>query len=366
MSDVQCAKCECAFDWRSEVCPECGYSSNSAEQVERSTIEWSRWKSFHSAINNGYEYFKYMGPNDAATLPLCSHLVGKIWSADELAGFRPDGHEEGEVFVFGGGNGCRHSLQPVRREWFEGDEWTRLRGGTDDPKPKVADERRTEPDIFAPKRTGPSRQDYLNEGICPGCHDDVDVNTTATCPHCGEHINEYLHVPSASPLDGAGRWVVVGVVMAVGFFGLFLLSALMDWVNEPTPEPREVAKASSVAKPDRSVAEVPHTGEVGYLWQDGVSVVAVTVSEEALDAFIDASVKNDTHGTQNLMSAGLVGVAWGNTKARVLDAGWTVVKVRILEGKFEGQAVWTVVEAVHREPNRDLPKGLGLHEGSDR
>lgn len=101
-------------------------STKQAEQLFRdSTIQFSRSVNARKADDLDYEWFEYIGPLDSITRPFCRPLVGHVFSRQEID--QMDNGQTGDVMVSGGGYNCRHHWRPVRRSWFDDDEWAELR-----------------------------------------------------------------------------------------------------------------------------------------------------------------------------------------------------------------------------------------------
>lgn len=112
-------------------------STKQAEQLFRdATIQHSRSVQAHRAEEQGYEYFKYFGPDDRITRPFCDPLVGRVFSREEIDEMDNGQTGSGSVMLAGGGYNCRHHWQPVKREWFDDETWSDAReeraGGSTD------------------------------------------------------------------------------------------------------------------------------------------------------------------------------------------------------------------------------------------
>ncbi|MFG0245749.1 MAG: hypothetical protein ACF8MF_06845 [Phycisphaerales bacterium JB052] len=103
-------------------------SSNQVQQlVHDTTMEYSR--TVNAEKSTGYQYFRYSGPADSVTRPFCSKLVNKVFTRQQIE--KMDNGQSGnaaDVFIAAGGYNCRHHWRPVKREWYEEDEWARLIG----------------------------------------------------------------------------------------------------------------------------------------------------------------------------------------------------------------------------------------------
>lgn len=124
-SDVElgakkCSSCE--YPWIPSVRSDSGVPQLSVEQSEEMThderMRHSRIVNVRQALNRGYDLFEYFGPEDDEILSLCSLLVGKVWALCELEKIEGEHVSGANVLIEGGGPGCRHHWQPVRKQWI--------------------------------------------------------------------------------------------------------------------------------------------------------------------------------------------------------------------------------------------------------
>lgn len=102
-------------------------STNEADRIHHDAlIGFSRSVNAERAAQHGFEWFQYMGPNDGATRPFCRKYVDRVLTREEIDAL--DNGQIGPVIHTGGGYRCRHHWRPVRREWFDDEEWQEMRG----------------------------------------------------------------------------------------------------------------------------------------------------------------------------------------------------------------------------------------------
>lgn len=106
--------------------------------------------------------------------------------------------------------------------------------------------------------------------------------------------------------------------------------------QEPTASP---------VPPTTKPAFVPKVGEEAHLVSTA-SDVFVAVDDAAWDAMFKAIAAKDTEGMMQLVLAGKVFVVPVGTRVRVIEGGFTSVKVRILEGAHQAKAGWVPIEMV--------------------
>ena len=80
-------------------------------------------------------------------------------------------------------------------------------------------------------------------------------------------------------------------------------------------------------------------GSTAYLYQ-GSQTAFVGIDEESLSALTESIAAHDKDGFSKLIDSGRVLHVPANTKVLVLRKG-LAVKVRILEGEYAGNVVWT-------------------------
>ena len=77
--------------------------------------------------------------------------------------------------------------------------------------------------------------------------------------------------------------------------------------------------------------------------------VPVAANSEAFDRLVTLAVADDTTGISHMMLAGQVWTAPNGTRCKVIDSGFAVYEVRILEGDHAGRACFVATEFVKRE-----------------
>jgi hypothetical protein len=137
------------------------------------------------------------------------------------------------------------------------------------------------------------------------------------------------------------------LVLSLGCFG-------SSGEDNESSQPEEPAAAEQPEQPEQTErSETVGVGEEGYIWNRGADVVAVSVSEEALDKRIKAAAANDREGFAKLLETGEMFTVPADTKVRVLEGGLTQAKVRILDGEKNGEAGWVTVESIHGGAKND-------------
>lgn len=116
--------------------------AQAAQLTRDSTMAFSRSIEAKKAEAAGMEFFEYMGPEDRITRPFCDKIVGKVFTRAEIEKMDNGQTGAGSVMIHGGGYNCRHSWNPVERDWFDDEEWKSLRmGANGDDSEKYADNR---------------------------------------------------------------------------------------------------------------------------------------------------------------------------------------------------------------------------------
>lgn len=91
------------------------------------------------------------------------------------------------------------------------------------------------------------------------------------------------------------------------------------------------------------------TGSIAVLRAPDGQGVPVAASREAFDRLVTLAVADDNTGISHMMVAGQVWTAPCGTRCKVIDSGFTVYEVRILEGDHAGRACFVAREFVKRE-----------------
>jgi len=87
-------------------------------------------------------------------------------------------------------------------------------------------------------------------------------------------------------------------------------------------------------------------GDEGRLYVEGLDLVGVATTKEALDELTKASVARDSIGYSNVYLEGRAFQVESNTKVLILDITFATRKIRILEGDYYGQSGWVPYEWV--------------------
>src|SRR5687768_8164456 len=78
-------------------------------------------------------------------------------------------------------------------------------------------------------------------------------------------------------------------------------------------------------------------GDVGVLRIDGGGDVLVAVTEQDLDRFTKLAVAEDEYGLGEMILSGRVFPVTDGTKCKIIDAGFLVHEIRIMEGPATGK-----------------------------
>src|SRR5680860_355382 len=141
---------------------------------------------------------------------------------------------------------------------------------------------------------------------------------------------------AGSGKDSAGEIILVVVVL------LIAISVVADMLDFPSSRD-EATQASDVASGGATGNENSSSpfGDVGQLWVEKAPVVPVAVSKSALSEHAKLSMADDLYGLRQLVDSGLVVMVDRGTSVRVIDIGFGVKRVRVLEGLYAGFAGWT-------------------------
>ncbi|MBN1862561.1 MAG: hypothetical protein JW790_02835 [Dehalococcoidales bacterium] len=95
----------------------------------------------------------------------------------------------------------------------------------------------------------------------------------------------------------------------------------------------------------------PWIGEKGYIYTDepGYNTVAMTIDEDSFDELLAARYANDEIGVEMIYDEGRAFSVKIGTEVLVIDHHDYLLKVRILEGEYEKQALWVPKELVSKE-----------------
>ncbi len=172
--------------------------------------------------------------------------------------------------------------------------------------------------------------------ICPQGHAITD-DKARFCSACGAALT----IPPASPsppaaqpnaaASGSPSWVMLLPLLA-----LLLLCgtpvALVLWASNSSP-------------PDVNDRAAPQVSGTVRLRLDSAPVY-IARDESAHRDFMDVVAARDTHGLTEMLASGELFVVADGTLVRILDRGFGIVRVRVLEGTHEGRSGWVIKEAM--------------------
>ncbi len=139
--------------------------------------------------------------------------------------------------------------------------------------------------------------------------------------------------PGADESKDKDFTLIVSLALATALIGVvFILLSLGD-----------SGKSGGTSSPPVSTR---HVGSISHLIGPPEKYIVVGVNEQALDEFRDAVVANDEHGKLELAFQGSVFLVPGRTRVRILKRKFTMVRIRILAGRYSGQAGWVSKTAV--------------------
>lgn len=79
----------------------------------------------------------------------------------------------------------------------------------------------------------------------------------------------------------------------------------------------------------------------------GSGSIPFWISEDALDRYISASVKDNQGTIDEMTTNGEIGFTPKGTKCNIVKKGYTKCQVKLLDGSYSGSTVWVLAEAVH-------------------
>ena len=85
-------------------------------------------------------------------------------------------------------------------------------------------------------------------------------------------------------------------------------------------------------------------GSEARLYIENKEFIALAITKNSFDEFVNAAIANDSHGITNLIAAGKVFTVPSNTKILIVESSVGKAKVRILEGKNIGESGWVPKE----------------------
>ena len=125
-----------------------------------------------------------------------------------------------------------------------------------------------------------------------------------------------------------------------------------DIVAESTPTPSPTRKPSSTQSTNNSGANKStdtYTGSYDAVLSYGSGSVIIFASEDAMDRYMSALVNGYQGTIDEMVANGDVGYTEKNTKCNIIEEHFTKAKVKLLDGAYEGNTVWVVIEAVQKK-----------------
>ncbi len=109
----------------------------------------------------------------------------------------------------------------------------------------------------------------------------------------------------------------------------------------------DVIKAAGEARKAKSEIDSTDIKNDAILsYGSGDVVVADTIDD--LDDFLTCVAKNDNNTISQMILSGRIAYVKANTKVNIVEYKYSVIKVRILEGIYQGVECWTIMEAVQK------------------
>lgn len=96
--------------------------------------------------------------------------------------------------------------------------------------------------------------------------------------------------------------------------------------------------------PKTKIIDCPAIGERGYI----SAFHTLGISKQAQDELIQSGIAGDKIGYQNLLLSGRAFILPEKTHVLVIDRGWFIRKIRILEGPYKNQTGWIAYERIHK------------------
>jgi hypothetical protein len=159
---------------------------------------------------------------------------------------------------------------------------------------------------------------------CPECGKDVS-DQAQICPHCG-----CTRPPKAVPKQSAAVNLGCGFVLLLVGAVFIKVCAFED---EPSPAAPAAERPRAAPVPECRVSAPGSSG-----------AVPLFPTEEGLDEFISASARGDKQAMAVSAAAHGAFLVAARTRCARVDVGFTVSKVRILEGPHAGKTGWAVNE----------------------
>lgn len=109
-------------------------------------------------------------------------------------------------------------------------------------------------------------------------------------------------------------------------------------------------------------AQAAMIGDTAYI-VTSMNYPHVAIDEAGFEAYMKALATNDIpHGVTELYQKRKLFQVENNVKVRILDKGFTKIKVRILEGKMQGSSGWVASEWIKDQPSgQNSSTGLKLN-----
>ena len=98
----------------------------------------------------------------------------------------------------------------------------------------------------------------------------------------------------------------------------------------------------------QELGEVEELTNYDAYWSYGSGSIPFWFSEDALERYISASVKNEQGTIDEMTASGEIGFTAKGTKCNIVKSGYTKVQVKLLDGTYAGSTVWVLAEAVQK------------------
>lgn len=112
----------------------------------------------------------------------------------------------------------------------------------------------------------------------------------------------------------------------------------------PTVKPTKTPRPTSIPEPTKTPRPTstpdPMPGDIWYVNCEG-EIRFVAANETAYNLMMEGLYAKDEMGIKQLILKGQVYCIQEDPSVKILDIGWTAIKIRILEGNYKGYSAWT-------------------------